>query len=34
MIAAQEPGAERKNELLRAAEREEENARTLEEQAD
>ncbi len=34
MIAAQEPDEARKRELLRAAEREEENARTLEEQAD
>jgi len=34
MIAAQEGDAERKQELLRAAEREEENAKTLEDQAD
>jgi 1,4-dihydroxy-2-naphthoyl-CoA hydrolase len=34
MIAAQEPDAERKQELLRAADREEENARTLEDEAD
>jgi 1,4-dihydroxy-2-naphthoyl-CoA hydrolase len=34
MIAAQEPDEARKKELLRAAEREEENARTLEDQAD
>jgi uncharacterized protein (TIGR00369 family) len=34
MIAAQEPDEARKQELLRAADREEENARTLEDQAD
>ncbi len=34
MIAAQEPDEARKQALLRSAEREEENARTLEEQAD
>ena len=34
MIAAQEPDEARKKELLRAAEREEENAKTLEDQAD
>jgi 1,4-dihydroxy-2-naphthoyl-CoA hydrolase len=34
LIAAQEPDEARKKELLRAAEREEENAKTLEDQAD